>query len=289
MNFPPSLVHSLESWVSCYEQIYFPSVADGKIYMQTVFAKLIFVEYLHKANKSVYVIYSLLWWNSGKITIEISHRYFMWVFMWPFSRCSSSFDFALLGTGFPGGSTVKNLPASAGHKGDAGLNPGSRRSPGEGNDNHSSILALENPTDSRVRQATVHGVSKSRTWLSDSTTTTTELSGGSRRGIFGWLPKHLGTFPPLVCILGTFKDLVPQVRCHFLLCQVNIFLFQGGFLVLPASQVQWALHSLNVGTHSLGPWQEILVIFSFSKKKKCKNNSLFKNKSSICLKRKIEP
>ena len=31
---------------------------------------------------------------------------------------------------FPGGSVVKNLPANAG---DAGLIPGSRRSPGEGN------------------------------------------------------------------------------------------------------------------------------------------------------------
>ena len=154
---------------------------------------------------------------------------------------------------------------------------------------HSSILALENPMDSRAWQATVHGVSKGRTRLSDSTTTTTVLLGGSCQGIFRWLPKHLCTFLPLVCILGTFKDLVAQVGCHFLLCQVNIFLFQGGFLVLPASQVQWALHSLNVGTHSLGPWQEMLVIFSFSKKKKCKNNSLFKNKSSICLKRKIEP
>ena len=36
--------------------------------------------------------------------------------------------------GFPGGSGVKNLPANA------GAIPGSGRSPGEGNDNHSSIL-----------------------------------------------------------------------------------------------------------------------------------------------------
>ena len=184
------------------------------LHADCVFAKLIFVGYLHKVNTSVYVIYSLFWWNSGKNTIEISHRYFMWVFMWPFSWCFSSFDFTLLGTGFPGGSTVKNLPGNAGDKGDEGLNPGSGRSLGEGNDNHSSILALENPMDSRAWQATVHGVSKSRTRLSDSTTTTTVLSC---QGIFRWLPKHLCIFLPLVCILGTFKDLVPQVDCHFLL------------------------------------------------------------------------
>ena len=40
--------------------------------------------------------------------------------------------------GFPGGSEVK---ASASNAGDPGLIPGSGRSPGEGNGNHSSILA----------------------------------------------------------------------------------------------------------------------------------------------------
>ena len=41
---------------------------------------------------------------------------------------------------FPGGSLVKNLPASAG---DSGLIPGSGRSLGEGNGNCSSNLAWE--------------------------------------------------------------------------------------------------------------------------------------------------
>ena len=43
--------------------------------------------------------------------------------------------------GFPGGSVVKNLPASAG---DLGSIPGSERSPGEGNDNplHYSCLGI---------------------------------------------------------------------------------------------------------------------------------------------------
>ena len=59
--------------------------------------------------------------------------------------------------GFPGGSMVKNPPA---HAGDMGLNPGSGRSPGEGNGNHSSILAMGNPVDRRAWWATVHGVAK---------------------------------------------------------------------------------------------------------------------------------
>ena len=44
--------------------------------------------------------------------------------------------------GFPGGSVVKNPPANAG---DVDSTPGSGRSPGEGNANHSSILAWEIP------------------------------------------------------------------------------------------------------------------------------------------------
>ena len=53
---------------------------------------------------------------------------------------------SLLGVywGFHGSSTVKNLPANAG---DAGLIPGSRRSPREGNGNPLQCSCLGNPTD----------------------------------------------------------------------------------------------------------------------------------------------
>ena len=44
------------------------------------------------------------------------------------------------GLGFPGGAVIKNTPASAGN---VGLIPGSERSSGVGNGNHSSILAWE--------------------------------------------------------------------------------------------------------------------------------------------------
>ena len=59
---------------------------------------------------------------------------------------------------------VKNPPANAG---EMGLIPGPGRSPGEGNDNHSSILAWENSMDRGVWQATVRGVAKNWKRLSD--------------------------------------------------------------------------------------------------------------------------
>ena len=66
---------------------------------------------------------------------------------------------------FSGGSAVKNLPANTGDAGEAGLIPGSRRSPGKGNGNPLQYSSLENPTDRGVQWATVHGVTKSQTGL----------------------------------------------------------------------------------------------------------------------------
>ena len=63
---------------------------------------------------------------------------------------------------------LKSLPASAGDSRDAGLIPGSRRSPGEGNGNPLQCSCLKNPTD-RGAWATVQGVAKSRTRLSTHT------------------------------------------------------------------------------------------------------------------------
>ena len=68
--------------------------------------------------------------------------------------------------GFPGGSKVK---ASASSAGNLGLIPESGRSPGEGNGNPVQYSCLENPMDRGAWRATVHGVAKSRTRLSDFT------------------------------------------------------------------------------------------------------------------------
>ena len=65
---------------------------------------------------------------------------------------------------FPGGSVVKNLPANAGDKSSI---PGSGRSSREGNGNPLQYSFLGNPMDRGARQATVHGVAKSWTQLSD--------------------------------------------------------------------------------------------------------------------------
>ena len=65
--------------------------------------------------------------------------------------------------GFPGGSVVKNPSA----KQEIGLIPGSGRSPGEGNGNPFQYSCLDNPMDRGVRKATVHGVTKSWTGLSN--------------------------------------------------------------------------------------------------------------------------
>ena len=53
--------------------------------------------------------------------------------------------------GVPGGSVAKNLSANAG---DAGLVPGSGRSPGGGNGNPLQYSCLENPVDRGAWRAT---------------------------------------------------------------------------------------------------------------------------------------
>ena len=65
---------------------------------------------------------------------------------------------------FPGSSDGKNSACNAG---DPGLIPGSGRSPGEGNGNPLQYYCLENLMGSGAWWATVHGVAKSQTRLSD--------------------------------------------------------------------------------------------------------------------------
>ena len=67
---------------------------------------------------------------------------------------------------FPGGSDGKG---SAYNTGDPGSIPGSGRSPGEGNGNPLQYSSLENPMDGGAWLATVYGVAKSQTRLSDFT------------------------------------------------------------------------------------------------------------------------
>ena len=95
--------------------------------------------------------------------------------------------------GFPGGSAVKNPPANAG---DAGTINGSGRSPGEENGNLLQCSCLENPMDRGAWRATVHGVAKSQTRLSDRTTKITTNESG--RVKLGWSPDWLAPGPLLL-------------------------------------------------------------------------------------------
>ena len=72
-----------------------------------------------------------------------------------------------------GSSDGKELACNAGGW---GLIPGLGRSPGERNSNPLQYSCLGNPMDRVAWQATVHGVTESRTRLSDSTTITTPYS-----------------------------------------------------------------------------------------------------------------
>ena len=56
---------------------------------------------------------------------------------------------------------VKNPPAKAGDARDAHLLPGTRRSPGRGNDNPLQYSCLEDPMDRGDLWAIVYGVAKS--------------------------------------------------------------------------------------------------------------------------------
>ena len=65
--------------------------------------------------------------------------------------------------GFPGGSVVKNPPASARATGDTGSIPGLGRSHGEGNGNPLQYSYLKNPMDGGTWWAAVCGVKNSQT------------------------------------------------------------------------------------------------------------------------------
>ena len=107
---------------------------------------------------------------------------------------------------------AENPPASVGDTRDTGSIPGSRRYPGVGNGNPLQYSCLENYMDRGAWWATVHGVTKSQTWLSDWAqshfltykvsvlyTTVTVLEFGYLKEYlspkFSWTEPHPGLWP----------------------------------------------------------------------------------------------
>ena len=92
--------------------------------------------------------------------------------------------------GFPGGAVVKNPPVTAG---DAGLIPGSGRSPGGGNSNLLQYSWLGNPMDGGAWWGTVHGGHKESdtTECTHTHTHTLYLRSSSVRFWRGWFALQL--------------------------------------------------------------------------------------------------
>ena len=127
-----------------------------------------------------------------QILYSLSYKGSPWIPEWvayPFSRGSSwprnwIGVFCTAGgffTSFPGGSEGKESACDAG---DLDLIPGLGRSLEKGMVNHSSIVAWRIPWSRGVQQATVHGVAKSWTWLSDFhfTSLPAEIPGKTHNG-----------------------------------------------------------------------------------------------------------
>ena len=83
------------------------------------------------------------------------------------------------------------VKASACNAGDLGSIPGSGRSPGEGNGNPLQYSRLENPMDGGTSWATVHGVAKSQTQLSNFTHSLTMAQWKQCQILFWGAPKSL--------------------------------------------------------------------------------------------------
>ena len=85
-------------------------------------------------------------------------------------------------------SAVKNLPASAGSKGDMGSFPEWGRFPGEGNGYPLQYSCMENPMDRGTRPGTIYGVTKRKTQLS---TLATDILKNKISILYMWSVSHL--------------------------------------------------------------------------------------------------
>ena len=101
-----------------------------------------------------------------------------------YTQMASTYVSLHISMGFPGGSGVKNPPASAGDAGDQCLIPGSGRFSGGGNGNPVQCSCLENSMDRGAQPATVQGVTKNWTQLSTHTHARTHTHTHTHTHIF---------------------------------------------------------------------------------------------------------
>ena len=120
------------------------------------FQHLLFVDFSMMAilRCEVILIAVLIW--ISLIISSIEHLYYGIVFNKKYHKSGAS-QVALV---------VKNPPANVGDTGDMGSIPGSGRSLGEANGKPLQYSCLDNSMDRGAWRSTVHGVTKSQTWLS---------------------------------------------------------------------------------------------------------------------------
>ena len=135
-------------------------------------------------------------------TVFVSFIYFLLSYLLPYYL---SLQLCLA---FPGGSDGK---ASAYNAGDPASIPGSGRSPGEGNGNPLQYSCLENPMDGGAWLATVQGVEKRPTRLSDFTITITNLLLNLLTGIISVIIFFIATFHLVLLYIFNFPGQIPYL------------------------------------------------------------------------------
>ena len=126
---------------------------------------------------------------------------------------------------------AKNLPANAADISDTGSIPGSGGSPGGGHGNPHQHSCLENPMDRGAWQATVHGVAKSQTRLSD----------------FISLQQLSANFIP-VCIQFACLVSPPKLyHCPFQVCNNFVLQYQKNIILYYQYKVSCIFESLQQG------------------------------------------
>jgi len=124
-------------------------------------------------NKLIYVLQFIFLWNQRDFKTNLTGLLWIWASLVaqlvknpPAMQETWVWSLVWEDQGFPGGLAGK---VSTCNEGDLGSIPGSGRSPGEENGTPLQYSCLENPMDGGAWEAAVHGVVKSRTWLSEFT------------------------------------------------------------------------------------------------------------------------